>query len=173
MDEKKIIKQILDGDIENYRLLLERYQKGLVRHCFTMVNDYDLANDLTQEACIKAYLQLKQYKEDYRFSTWLYKIATNLCLDFLKKRRHVSLDDIPEPVSNFPSPQEKAIKNESASELHQAVKKLSLKYQTVISLYYWQDQTYEEIAEIMQIPIGTVRTWLKRAKEQLKEELNG
>lgn len=173
MDEKETIKQILAGDSQKYRLLLERYQPGLVRHCFTMVNDYDLANDLTQEACVKVYFQLKKYNDTYRFSTWLYKIATNLCLDFLKKRHHVSLDDIPEPISNLPSPQEKAIKNESVWELHQAVKKLPLKYQTVISLYYWQEQTYEEIADIMQIPLGTVRTWLKRAKEHLKEDLNG
>jgi RNA polymerase sigma-70 factor (ECF subfamily) len=173
MDEHEIIKQILGGDIEKYRLLLERYQKGLVHHCLNMVNDYDIANDLTQEACIKAYLQLKRYKEDYRFSTWLYKIATNLCLDFLKKRRHVSLDDIPEPMSNLPSPQEQIIKNEVTTKLYQTIKQLPLKYQTVISLYYWQEQSYEEIAEIMNVPLGTVRTWLKRAKDALKEELNG
>jgi len=173
MDEQEIIKQILEGDGEKYRLLLERYQKGLVNHCFTMVNEYDLANDLTQEACIKAYFQLRNYKNEYRFSTWLYKIATNLCLDFLKKRRHLSLDDIPEPHSHHLSPQDQAIKKESDSEIHQAIRTLPLKYQTVISLYYWQEQNYEEIAEIMHIPLGTVRTWLKRAKEKLKEELNG
>ncbi len=173
MDEKKIIQEIIGGDTQKYRVLLERYQPGLVRHCFTMVSDYDIANDLTQEACIKAYLQLKKYNHEYRFSTWLYKIATNLCLDFLRKRRHISLDDIAEPLSNQPSPQEQAIKNESTSELHQAVRRLSLKYQTVISLYYWQERNYEEIAEIMNVPLGTVRTWLKRAKDQLKEDLDG
>jgi RNA polymerase sigma-70 factor, ECF subfamily len=173
MDEKEIIRQILRGDNEKYRLLLERYQPGLVNHCFTMTNDYDIAHDLTQEASIKAYLQLNRYNEDYRFSTWLYKIATNLCLDFLKKRRHISLEDIPEPLSTMLSPQEQAIKNESALQLHQAVRKLSLKYQTVISLYYWQERTYEEIANIMNVPLGTVRIWIKRAKEQLKEELHG
>jgi RNA polymerase sigma-70 factor (ECF subfamily) len=94
-------------------------------------------------------------------------------LDYLKKRRHISLDDTPELLSNSPSPQEQAVKNENAKELHIAVRKLPVKYQTVISLYYWQDQKYEDIAEILNIPIGTVRTWLKRAKTQLKEELNG
>ncbi len=173
MDEKEIIQKILGGDTQKYRTILERYQPGLVRHCFTMVNDYDIANDLTQEACIKAYLQLKKYNTTYRFSTWLYKIATNLCLDFLRKRRHISLDDIAEPLSNQLSPQEEAIKNEAASELHQAVRRLPLKYQTVISLYYWQERNYEEIAEIMNVPLGTVRTWLKRAKDQLKEDLDG
>ena len=173
MDEKEIIKQILAGKIEKYQQLLERYQPGLVHHCFAMTHDAEIANDLTQEACIKAYFQLKRYKQEYRFSTWLYKIATNLCFDFLKKRRHISLEDIPEQVSNLPSPQEQAVQNESASELHTAIKELPLKYQTVISLYYWQERSYEEIAEIMQVPLGTVRTWLKRSKEQLKEVLNG
>jgi len=173
MDEKEIIKRILAGETDQYRLLLERYQKGLVYHCYTMINDYDLAHDFTQEACIKVYLQLKTYKATYRFSTWLYKIATNLCLDFLRKKRHISLDDIPELFSNKLSPQEEAIKNESATQLHQAIKQLPLKYQTVISLYYWQERSYEEIAEILRVPLGTVRTWLKRAKEKLKEELDG
>ncbi len=173
MDEKEIIRQILAGDDDKYRLLLERYQPGLVRHCFAMVYDQETANDLTQEASIKAYLNLKKYQENYRFSTWIYKIATNLCLDFLRKRRHISLDGIPEPVSNSPTPQEQAMKKETANEVHKAVRKLPLKYQTVISLYYWQDQKYEEISEIMNTPVNTVRTWLKRAKEQLKEELNG
>lgn len=173
MDEKEIIRQILAGDDEKYRMLLERYQPGLVRHCFTMTGDYDVANDLTQEASIKAYFHLKKYQEKYRFSTWLYKIATNLCLDFLRKKRHVSLDDIPEPMSKSLSPQEVAMRNEKANEVKEAVRRLPLKYQTVISLYYWQEQSYEEIAAIMNIPINTVRTWLKRAKEQLKEELHG
>ena len=158
MDEKKLIKEILAGDTDKYRFLLERYQPGLVRHCFTMLNDYETANDITQEASIKAFLQLKNYNTNYRFSTWLYKIATNLCLDYLKKRRHISIDDIPEVISESLSPQEQAIKKESEREIHQAVRRLSLKYQTVISLYYWQEQSYEEIAEIMNIPIGTVRT---------------
>ena len=105
MDEKEIIRQILSGDDEKYRLLLERYQPGLVRHCMAMIHDYDSANDLTQEASIKAYFNLKKYQENYRFSTWLYKIATNLCLDFLRKKRHISLDDIAEPISNTLSPQ--------------------------------------------------------------------
>src|SRR5256885_6062109 len=136
MDEKEIIKEVLAGHTEKYGLLLERYQPGLVRHCYAMIYDYESANDITQEACIKAYLRLKKYNDSYRFSTWLYKIATNLCLDFLRKRRHISLDDIPELISNHLSPQEEAIKNESTIKLHRAMKRLPLKYQTVISLYY-------------------------------------
>lgn len=173
MDEKKIIKEILAGDTDQYRFLLQRYQPGLIHHCFAMVHSQDIAKDIAQEACIKAYFQLKKYKNTYRFSTWLYTIATHLCLDFLKKRRHISLDDIVEPAVGSPSLQEQLVQDEASSYLHRAIQNLPLKYQTVISLYYWQDQRYEEIAKIMNIPLGTVRTWLRRAKEQLKEELHG
>jgi RNA polymerase sigma-70 factor (ECF subfamily) len=138
-----------------------------------MVKDEDVANDMAQEACIKAYLQLGRYRPEHRFSTWLYKIATNTCLDYLRSRHHVALDDIPELPANSPLPEAEASANDEARRLHQAVAKLPLKYQTAISLYYWQDLSYEEIADIMNTPLNTVRTWLRRAKEQLQEELNG
>jgi RNA polymerase sigma-70 factor (ECF subfamily) len=165
MEEEKLIAEILAGDTE-------RYQPGLVYHCFAMVADYDVANDMAQEAGIKAYLQLGRYQAKYRFSTWLYKIATNCCLDYLKKRHHVSLDDIPDLPSPATALHEQAEKNEDARRLHAAVRRLPLNYQTVISLYYWHGQTYEEIAEIMKVPLNTVRTWLRRAKDRLEEDLH-
>jgi RNA polymerase sigma-70 factor (ECF subfamily) len=173
MDEKHIINQILSGDTGKYRLLLERYQPGLIRHCLVMVHDYEAANDITQQATIKAFFQLKRYDNSYRFSTWLYKIANNICIDFLKKRKNISLDDIPEPASTILSPEEQAEEHEAAKKLHKAVAQLPVKYQSVISLYYWEERSYEEIANIMQKPIGTIRTWIRRAKEQLKEDLHG
>ncbi len=173
MDEKKIINQILAGDDKKYKLLLERYQPGLVRHCLAMVHDPEQANDLVQEASIKAYFQLKKYDDKYRFSTWIYKIATNLSLDYLRKKKHFSLEDVSDLRSNMPTPPEELDKKEAVNSVQKAVMKLPIKYQGVISLYYWQDQTYEEIAHIMNVPTNTIRTWLKRAKEKLKEELNG
>jgi RNA polymerase sigma-70 factor, ECF subfamily len=172
MQENQVIKRVLEGDTEQYGLLLERYQPGLVHHCFAMVHDSDLANDMAQEACIKAYLQLGRYNPQHRFSTWLYKIATNCCLDYLKRRHHFSLDGVPEPPSLAPLPQQAAEQSEQATELHAAVSRLPLNYQTVVSLYYWHDRTYEEIADIMNVPINTVRTWLRRAKERLQEDLH-
>lgn len=172
MQDAQQIKQILAGDIEQYGLLLERYQPGLVRHCFAMVRDYDIASDMAQEASIKAFLQLKRYQSRYRFSTWLYKIATNCCLDYLKRRHNVSLNDIPELPDAGVSPQQALEQSEAAHQLHEAVRRLPLNYQTVISLYYWHERTYEEIADIMNIPLNTVRTWLRRAKERLQEDLS-
>lgn len=173
MEDQAIIIQVLAGDTQHYGLLLDRYQPGLVYHCYALVKDADTAQDMAQEAGIKAYLQLASYRPEYRFSTWLYKIATNVCLDYLKKRRHVSLDDIPELPSSYPALESQLILEESAQEVQAAVARLPLKYQTVISLYYWREQNYEEIAEIMGVPLNTVRTWLRRAKEQLQGELHG
>jgi RNA polymerase sigma-70 factor (ECF subfamily) len=172
MQEHQLIKQILAGDAEQFGRLLERYQPGLVRHCFALVHDYDTANDMAQEAGIKAYLQLGRYRPEYRFSTWLYKIATNCCLDYLRRRHHLSLDDIPELASPAPLPAQVAEQTDAARRLHAVVAELPLNYQAVISLYYWHDQSYEEIAEIMNAPLNTVRTWLRRAKDQLKENLH-
>lgn len=172
-EENEIIKAIVAGEEEKYRLLVDRYQPGLVNHCMAMLSDYEMANDIAQEACVKAYFQLKAFNGNYRFSTWLYKIATNLTLDFLRKKKHISLDDIPEPITHILGPQEQAIQNETIDAVQQAVRKLPIKYQTVISLYYWQERTYEEIADIMNTPLNTIRTWIKRAKELLKEELHG
>ncbi len=171
MQEQQIIQQILAGDSEQYGQLLERYQPGLVYHCFAMVHDYDTANDMAQEAGIKAFVQLKSYQPQYRFSTWLYKIATNCCLDYLKRRHNLSLDEVPELPSLAPLPQQIIEQTEEAERLHQAVARLPLNHQTVISLYYWHDRSYEEIADIMNVPLNTVRTWLRRAKQRLQEDL--
>jgi RNA polymerase sigma-70 factor (ECF subfamily) len=163
MEDQAVITKVRADDTQEYGLLLDRYQPGLVYHCYAMVRDADIAQDMAQEACIKAYLQLARYRPEYRFSTWLYKIATNLCLDYLKKRCHVSLEDVPELPSSDPTPDGKLIREEAAREVQVAVAHLPLKYQTAISLYYWRGQTYEEIAEIMGVPLNTVRTWLRRA----------
>jgi RNA polymerase sigma-70 factor (ECF subfamily) len=173
MDEQAVIERVLGGDAEAYGELLERYQPGLVYHCAAMVHDGDVANDMAQEACIKAFMQLKRYKPEYRFSTWLYKIATNTCLDYLKRQHHLSLDDVPEQTSSQATPHEQAEADDNARRVQEAVKRLPVRYQTVISLYYWQERSYEEIAEIMNAPLNTVRTWIRRAKEQLQEELDG
>jgi RNA polymerase sigma-70 factor, ECF subfamily len=171
MQEQQVIKQILAGNTDQYGILLERYQPGLVRHCFAMVHDPDVANDMAQEAGIKAYLQLGRYRSAYRFSTWLYKIATNCCLDYLKQRHHLSLGDILETPSPAATPHDQVEASDEARHLHAAISRLPLNYQTVISLYYWHDQSYEDIAIIMNIPLNTVRTWLRRAKDRLQEEL--
>jgi RNA polymerase sigma-70 factor (ECF subfamily) len=172
MEELEIIAQVLRGDQERYSWLVERYQQGLVYHCVALVHDLDTAEEVAQISLTKAYFKLKSYSPEYRFSTWLYKIATNACFDHLRRAQHISLDDIPVLPAVMDSHLERVIKQDEASHLRAAVAGLPLKYQMVISLHYWREQTYEEIALIMDIPLGTVKTWLYRAKAMLKEKLD-
>lgn len=168
--DDELIARSTHGDHAAYGELIDRYKHALFRHCFAIVRDEDDAKDIAQEALVKAYFKLHTYNNHYKFSTWLFKIATNLAFDHIKKHRRLSsLEDIPyEPVANGLSPHELATYN----ELHVIVAKLQPNYRSAISLHYWEGKSYEEIATIMDAPVGTVRSWLNRAKAKLREELS-
>lgn len=172
MTDKEIIRTILGGNIHNYSLLVEKYQLRLGNHIFFMVHDIDVTDDICQETFIKAYTALDRYNATFQFSTWLYRIATNTALDFLRRKRAVSLEDIPEIADPREYEEYTDIEQREAS-VRSAIRQLPLKYQTIIDLYYWAEKDYSEIAYILDIPIGTVGTWLARAKLELKENLNG
>ncbi len=169
-DEADLIARSLRGDSGAYGELVDRYKNALYYHCFAIVRDEDAAEDIAQETFISAYYKLKQYNKKYRLATWLFKISTNKCLTYLKKRgREIALDDtlIATIASHEPTPHIQA----ERSELHQMVAHLRPEYQAVISLYYWQGLDYATMAAVMHVPINTVRVWLKRAKQALREEL--
>lgn len=171
MNETEIIGAIIAG-ADRYRELVERYHVGLIIHCERLVKDRDDAEDIAQEAFIKAYQQLKKYDpERSRFSTWLYRIATNLAIDHLRKqRRRVRVDDI-ESVAEATMPTH--IQDEERQAAIQAVIQLQPpEYRRAIEAYYWSGKSYQEIAEQEKVPLNTVRTWLRRAKLQLREELS-
>jgi RNA polymerase sigma-70 factor (ECF subfamily) len=169
-NEQELIRRILDGASDTYESLINRYKDGLYYHCFSMVRDEDTAEDLAQETFIQAYRQLKKYDPKYRFSTWLYKIATHKSIDYLRKHspRLLEEGELDKLSSHHPSPYQEA----EFAELHDAVNSLPAKYRSVLSLYYWQGQSYEEIAEIMEVPIGSVKGWMNRAKLTLRKELS-
>lgn len=168
--ESELIARALSGDPEAYGELVDRYKKAMYYHCFAIVRDEDAAEDLAQETFISAYYRLKQYKSEYKLSTWLFRISTNKCLNYIKKRgKEVRADEelIAALVSNQPTPHVRALQG----EVQQAVKSLRPKYQAVISLYYWQGLDYAATAAAMNAPVNSVRVWLKRAKEELRKEL--
>lgn len=170
-DEQEHITQSLNGDQAAYAVLVDRYKNAIYYHCFAIIRDEDQAEDLAQETFITAFYKLHLYNPEYRLSTWLFKIATNKSLTALKKNaRHVQVDDtfIESVVSTQPSP----ITAAHYGELHHAVSRLDPNYRTVVSLYYWQGFTYDEIATIMQSPVGSVKGWMYRAKQQLRKELS-
>lgn len=166
----ELINQASHGDANAYGELVDRYKQALYRHCFTIARDEDAAEDIAQESFIAAYYNLHKYDSTYRFGTWLFKIGTNKCLNYLRSQvKQVQNSDqlIAAIASNGKSPHTASLD----AELHQAVSKLQPRYQAVISLHYWQGLSYSDTALVMGAPVNSVRVWLKRAKDQLRKEL--
>lgn len=169
-NESEIIQSVILGH-DRYEELVVRYHVGLVIHCDRLVGNRSDAEDIAQEAFVKAYLQLDRYQPDKaKFSTWLYKIATNLSLDYLRKQKRVTAVTDIESVTEVTMPT--FIEDEERNHIRKTVLALMPpEYRRVIEAYYWLGKSYEEIAQDEQIPLNTARTWLRRAKLKLKEEL--
>jgi RNA polymerase sigma-70 factor (ECF subfamily) len=162
-----------------YEKILSKYKDPVYHMILKMVHNRDDAEDLTIEAFGKIFNRLEQYNPQWAFSTWLYRIATNLAIDFLRVKRIDTLS-IHQPLTNdkeknhshnIPShglsPEEEFIKKQRAENVKATLQKLNEKYRTLIELRYYKELSYEEIAEEMKMPVGTVKTNLFRAKDFL------
>lgn len=170
-DETTLIQSVVTGS-DRYAELVERYHVGLIIHCEQLVHDRDEAEDIAQDAFIKAYQQLRTYNpQKGRFSTWLYRIATNEAIDYLRSRkRRIDVEDI-ERVAEATMPT--YIEDDERQMVRQAVLELMPPEQRrVIEAYYWEGKSYQQIADEMNTPLNTVRTWIRRAKVQLREKLS-
>lgn len=168
-----------DGDEKAFAELMSRYRKPVYHMILKMVKNQDDAADLTIEAFAKAFRNLKKFNPDYTFSTWLFRIATNNCIDFIRKKKLDTLsihstytDDNGENVSidikdGGLTPQEETIKKEKISIMRDIVTQLPPKYQILVKLRYFQEYSYEEIAKELEAPLGTVKAQLHRARELL------
>lgn len=172
MDEKEHIARVLAGNAESYRVLVERYQTGLIIHCENIVKNRQEGEDIAQEAFIKAYRNLANFSEGKgRFSTWLYRIATNLCIDSLRKnKRRVHVKDI---ENYLEAVLPRHVEDEEVQRLRAAIETLEPpKYAEIIKAYFWEGKSYQEIATKYQTSTNTVGTWMSRAKGQLKEKMS-
>ncbi|MBT3207529.1 MAG: sigma-70 family RNA polymerase sigma factor [Bacteroidetes bacterium] len=171
-----------DGDQKAYAELLQRYRDSIYYMLLKMVNNKSDADDLTIEAFGKAFKSIHQYSPSYAFSTWLFKIATNNCIDFLRKKKgpHISIDQTgddkdyePKIVleANVNDPEEELIKKQKAILMKTVVQKLKPRYRQLIELRYFKEFSYEEIADELELPIGTVKAQLFRARELLSNIL--
>ena len=168
MSEQQIITLIKNGEHEAYRQLVERYQVGLIIHCDRLVRDRDVAEDIAQEAFVRAFYTINKFDQSKgSFSTWLYTIATNKAKDHQRKSRRT----LPLPEHDIVSTV--AVLSESElSEIRRAVDTLEPpEYATAVCAYYWEGKRYETIARELGVPVGTVGTWIKRAKTKLRKEL--
>jgi len=179
----KIITRALDGDQSAYTTLLDMYRDSIYFLVLKMVITNEYAEDLTIEIFGKAFSNLHQYQPTYAFSTWLYRIATNNCIDFIRKQRisTTSIDNAFEDSDGDKyymqlkekglNPEEKAIKKQKVKHLRMVVKKLKPHYRQLIELRYFKELSYEEIAQEMELPLGTVKAQLFRAREFLSKLL--
>jgi RNA polymerase sigma-70 factor (ECF subfamily) len=176
----KLVQRAIKGGQQAYALLMDRYRDSIYFLLLKMVNNKDDADDLTIEAFGKAFKNLKQYTPNFAFSTWLFKIASNNCIDFIrrKKKRTLSIDRRQESEdgmettihlkSDMLDPEEKFVKKQKIKMLHEIVKKLKPRYRELVELRYFQELSYEEIAQKLDIPLGTVKAQLFRAREFLQ-----
>lgn len=173
----ELVLQAMEGEQKAYGELLGRYRDAIYFMLLKMVNNPSDAEDLTIEAFGKAFKNIKQYTPNYAFSTWLFKIATNNCIDFIRKKKlnNISIDQTSHnedsmPLSipaDGPDPEEHLISQQKVLLLRSVVSKLKPRYRKLIELRYFYEFSYEEISDELELPIGTVKAQLFRARELL------
>jgi len=178
-DFQLIDQAVNENDEQAFAMLMERYRKPVYHMILKMVRNVDDAEDLTIEAFTKAFKNLYKFKKDYTFSTWLFRIATNNSIDFIRKKKldTMSLDTSYQDESGASmtidvkdknlNPQEEAIKSQKIEYIQLFVTKLPAKYQRLVRLRYFNELSYEEIAKELDAPLGTVKAQLHRARELL------
>lgn len=179
-NEMELVRRAKRGDLEAYDELIKRYQERIYATIYHMTSNHEDANDLAQDSFIKAFQALKSFKGGSTFYTWLYRIAVNKTINFLKQRKNrmnMSLNDLDFNTEHNPdlialisdkTPRREAGLKELSEKLNEALLKLSEQYRLVMVLHDVQGQSHEEIAEIMNCNIGTVRSRLFYARQQMQ-----
>lgn len=178
-EDIQLVARARTGDERAFRALLEKYERAVFSICLRMVRNRDEAADLAQESFIKVFASLDRYNPAYAFSSWLFKITSNLCIDHLRKRRIITFA-MDEPVESEsgeytrqyvapdPTPDETFSRNEKMQKLDAGIAALPEHYRIMLVLRHQEDMSYEEIAESLAIPLGTVKARIHRAREMLK-----
>lgn len=182
LEDHRLINAARKGDQKAYEALLEKYRNLVYHVMIKMVGNPQEAEDLTQEAFIKAFNALDSFNEEFAFSTWLMKIATNNCIDFLRKRK-LRVFSIDEPIQykdeelHYEIPDQeltadrKMLAEEKSKFIDKAIQSLPPRYRHVILLRHKEEKSYEEIAEILNLPLGTVKARIFRAREMLNKKM--
>ncbi len=180
-DEKILIERVLTGELDAFADLIERNQKMVYNLCLRMVTNQADAEDLAQEAFLKAWKGLRFYKFESSFSTWLYRLTSNVCIDFLRRQKRrsamsfsVSDEDnalelqIADPE---PGPEEQAIQRDDQNTIAGAMEQLDEEYRLILTLRTVEELSYEQIAHILDVKVGTVKSRLARARNKLRKIL--
>jgi RNA polymerase sigma-70 factor (ECF subfamily) len=174
--DEALVAKIQKGNQRLFGVLIDRYQTKLMRYGKKFLNSHDDIQDIVQDVFIKAYQNLKSFDTSRRFSPWIYRIAHNACINELRKksRQFISVDFdtfFPHPIYVDPDVSEKE-KADMRHMLDKTLERLPPKYREVLVLHYYEDMAYKDIADILEVPMGTVSIRLKRAKESLKQLLH-
>lgn len=181
-NEKRLLTKARQGSVQAFEELSEEHYTKVYNICYRMLNNPDDAVEQAQEAFIKAFRYIKDFKGNCSFSTWLYRIATNTCLDFIRKNKNkhnVSLEqetyeDITikdRLMSDLPGPEKIAETNAQKAAIKEAMAKMSEKNRIIIVLRDFMGLSYDQIAESLETPVGTVKSRISRARAELRELL--
>jgi RNA polymerase sigma-70 factor (ECF subfamily) len=170
-DDEAFVRAALAGRGDAFGVLVERYERAVFTLTLRMMRNREDASDAAQDAFYRAYRSLHTFRPGAKFSTWLFTIAHNGCIDRLNRRKRFSNDEIPDYADVAPGPEATSVRNDEAVHLRAAIDALPEKYRVVVTLYHLQHRQYEEIASVLGLPIGTVKTHLFRAKELLRKRL--
>ena len=183
LDDRSLVGRILGGERDLFTVLMSRYEKRIINYVYRITHRYEEAHDLAQEIFVKVYLALDRYDSKYQFSTWLFRIAQNSAIDALRTKSIVEVP-LARPTSDEePSGKERefaddgvspyrALKNKQLSAaIDKAVEQLPTDYRELIQLRHFAELSYEEIASMKKLPLGTVKNKLFRARNLLKESL--
>ena len=182
LDDRALVARVLAGDRDRFTELVKRYEKRVINYVYRITHRYEEAHDLAQDIFVKVYLALDRYDPKYQFSTWLFRIAQNSAIDALRKK---SIAEVPlaRPTEEEPTGKERefadggvspyrALKNKQLSaSIDVAVEKLPADYRELIQLRHFAELSYEEIASMKKLPLGTVKNKLFRARNLLKDAL--
>lgn len=178
--DAELVRQTLCGNTAAYNRLVLRYQRQVYNLAYRMLGNAEDAGDLVQDTFLRAYGALASFRQDASFLTWLYKIASNLCIDQLRSRKakgalslNVELEEGREPAADPRSsaPEDAAVRDAVQDVVHRAILNLPERYRVVIVMRHLQDMSVDEIARTLNLPTGTVKTHLFRAREMLRERL--
>lgn len=171
LDDLDIIRLVVQGDQKAFACLVEKYQRPIYNLAGQMVGFGEDARDLTQEVFLQVYRHLERFKGDYRFSTWVYRIASNLTVDWIRKRRRqVRGLEYYESVSR-PTPEEVYLEKEGARRVRDLLDSLPEKYRLALVLHYYHRFSYDEIAEILEVSRRTVESRLYRGRNMMRERI--
>ncbi|HEV2800602.1 MAG TPA: sigma-70 family RNA polymerase sigma factor [Pyrinomonadaceae bacterium] len=177
----ELVTRAISGRDDSFEELVRRYQRPLVSYVYRMTGNYESALDLTQEVFIKVYGSLARYRPEYKFSTWIYRIAHNTAIDYLRRHstREQELevathdgDTYEKPyASAAPTPEEESVRAERRAEIEDVIQSLPPSYRELIVLRHAHDLSYDEIAEVTGLPLGTVKNRIFRAREAMRTPL--